>query len=344
VSREQRSPVDVVAVGLGAIGLGLSRRVLAQARFRLVAAVDADPAKAGRPLDELLESTMAANGLRVGAGINALPPGEPSSVALLSTVSRVEDIAPQVVALVSAGYNVLTTCEELSYPWESREASLEIEAAAVAGGRSVVATGINPGFLLDTLPRALTAACVSVDRVGVHRFVDLGHRRTALQQKVGVGLSPAEFRDLADAGKLGHVGLRHSALLLAEGMGWTLDTFEEELKPAIAESDVDSALGPIREGSVIGQHQTGQGRIGGREVVFFRLDMYLGAESKDEIVIEGTPPVHQVIHGGVNGDVGTEAMVTNLIPLVASARPGLLTMTHLMPLGWRSSHALSNGG
>lgn len=52
-------------------------------------------------------------------------------------------------------------------------------------------------------------------------------------------------------------------------------------------------------------------------------------EEYDSIEINGIPPIHQKIIGGVHGDVGTAAMVVNLIPIVINARPGLLTMKDL---------------
>ncbi|MHA1678512.1 MAG: hypothetical protein ACTSW3_07010 [Promethearchaeota archaeon] len=38
------------------------------------------------------------------------------------------------------------------------------------------------------------------------------------------------------------------------------------------------------------------------------------------------PSIHQKIIGGVHGDLGTAAMVVNLIPRVIDAKPGLLAM------------------
>ena len=52
-------------------------------------------------------------------------------------------------------------------------------------------------------------------------------------------------------------------------------------------------------------------------------------EEYDSIEIEGFPNIHQKIIGGINGDIGTAAIVANLIPKVVIAKPGLLAMKDL---------------
>lgn len=231
-----------------------------------------------------------------------------------------------------AGYNVVSTCEELSWPYAHADAAQRIDAIARTAGVSVLGAGINPGFLMDVLPLTLSAACVRVDRVFVRRVVDTNQRRVPLQQKVGVGMTVDVFRERAAAGLLGHVGLRQSAMLLATGLGWTLDEYRETLEPAIAERATDTPLGAVPAGSAIGQRQLAVGARGGSEVIRLDLEMLAGANPVDVIQIEGEPPLRSVVEGGINGDIGTEAMVTNLIPTVAAARPGLLTMRDVAPL------------
>ncbi len=65
------------------------------------------------------------------------------------------------------------------------------------------------------------------------------------------------------------------------------------------------------------------------------LDMYAGAPAQDEIVIAGEPGLRSRIEGGLNGDVGTVGVIANLVPVVAAAGPGLLTMRDVVRLrGW----------
>jgi 4-hydroxy-tetrahydrodipicolinate reductase len=207
-----------------------------------------------------------------------------------------------------------------------------IDAAARANGVSVIGSGINPGFLMDTLPLTLTAACTRVDHVLVRRVVDTNQRRIPLQQKTGVGMKAEDFRARAAAGTLGHVGLRQSAMMLADGLGCAIGAYEERLEPVIAEHDTETGLGLVPAGDCIGQRQVATATANGREIIRYELTMSAGASPFDEIIIEGDPPIHQRIEGGVNGDIGTEAVIVNLIPVISAARPGLLTMPDLYPL------------
>ena len=52
----------------------------------------------------------------------------------------------------------MSTAEELSFPWLTHpEEAAEIDAVAKRVGKTVLATGVNPGFVMDSLPLNLTA-------------------------------------------------------------------------------------------------------------------------------------------------------------------------------------------
>jgi 2,4-diaminopentanoate dehydrogenase len=324
--------VHVLVVGLGPIGQRLAGRLVNRAGLCLAGAVDIAPDKVGVDLASLLGSDAAPQ-IRVSDSVPVAPPG---GVALLATGSRLEVVANQVLMLLKAGWDVLSTCEELAYaPAGSASLAAQLDEAARIGGRTVLGAGINPGFLLDVLPLVLSGVCTDVESVGMRRVVDTNARRLALQEKAGVGLQVSEFEKRRDAGTIGHVGLRESLFLVASSLGFPLDGFEQQLEPVVAAQETVTGLGTVPPGWVVGQRQVATGFHHGRQVVHCELVMAAGQNDVDEIDIEGSPPVHCVLQGGVNGDVGTEAIVVNLIPTVAAAGPGLLTMADVLPLHCR---------
>lgn len=110
---------------------------------------------------------------------------------------------------------MVSTCENLSYPWlKTPELATELEQAARDGGVTIVGTGVNPGFVLDALPVLLCRPCEAVHRVEAERVVNTAMRRKQLQLKTGAGLTPEEFHERVRAGQLGHVGLGESAALI----------------------------------------------------------------------------------------------------------------------------------
>ena len=324
--------VPVLCFGLGPIGVQLARRLVDQAGVVVVGGVDTDLERTGRRLGALLGRDD------VNAPIlDRLPaPAPPGGVLVQATVSRLADAVPQALDAVRAGWNVVSTCEELVHP---RGSVTALDRAAREQGVTVVGAGINPGFLMDALPLVLSSVCTSVERVRVRRVVDTDQRRVPLQRKAGVGLKESEFRARVDAGSLGHVGLRESAELLASGLGWSVDRYAETLEPVLARASTDTGLGHVPAGAALGQRQTVEVHCGGVLVIAYELQMSAGAASVDEIEIAGEPSVHQRIAGGVNGDVGTVAVISNLVPTVAAAPPGLLTMGELLPLHSRRGRA-----
>ncbi|HYA01195.1 MAG TPA: dihydrodipicolinate reductase [Candidatus Binatia bacterium] len=331
----EKPPIPVAVVGLGPIGLRICRRILARPELlQLVAVTDKAPEIGGRRLADLLPEASASELV-----INREYPAAPRAGGVLvqTTTSHLTDSHQQLRDFVELGWNVVSTCEELSEPLSvDPKTAADLDALARGKAVTILGTGVNPGFMMDTLPLALTTLCAQVTAVRVHRVVDTNLRREPLQRKAGVGMSADEFRALAAAGRIGHVGLLQSLHLIARGLGWALDSTEVRLEPVIAERETASGIGPVPAGSVIGQAQVATGHVGAREVIRFELEMVAGRPGTDEVWITGDPSFHEEIHGGINGDIGTEAVVTNLIGPVAEARPGLLTMADLVPLGCRA--------
>ena len=95
-------------------------------------------------------------------------------VALICTTSFVTQVAPQIIHALNRGSNVITIAEEMAYPWiSSPELSKEIHEVALANGKTVLGTGINPGFVLDILIITMTGVCKRVDHILGRRVNDL---------------------------------------------------------------------------------------------------------------------------------------------------------------------------
>jgi 4-hydroxy-tetrahydrodipicolinate reductase len=236
---------------------------------------------------------------------------------------------------VKAGLNVISTSEELSFPWKrDPELAQKIDILAKELGVAAVGTGINPGYLMDTLPLMLTAQCLNVKSIKITRMMDSAKRRVPFQVKVGTGLTHEEFRERIESESItGNVGLLESINIISEGLGWGLDE-PTELTPetAISEKETETSLSRIKTGYVIGLKSIAYGKKDGQEVI--NLEFCANAavdEEYDEIIIEGEPNIHQKIIGEVHGDIGTVAVTVNTIPRVIDAPTGLKAMKDLPP-------------
>ena len=320
--------IRTVLFGVGAIGAGIGRLAAERDEIELAGAIDGAADKAGTPLYDVLAVAPragAANPPIVSDADEALARIRPQLV-LHATGSYLADVLPQLVACARAGANVVSTCEELSYPWRRHpELAKQLDAEAKAGGATVLGTGINPGFIMDTLAATISGVCQRVERIRVARIVDVSTRREQLQRKVGVGLTIEEFRQRAATGRFGHVGLPESCWLLASALGWQLESLEETLDPVVG-----------ADGRAAGQLQRAVAKANGRTVIEATVRMSTDVDAaRDEIEIDGTPPVRLVLEGGVPGDGATASVVLNAARRVVDHAPGLVTMLDLPPIAGR---------
>ena len=220
----------VLQMGMGPLGIKIGEFIADRKGITTVAAIDKHPDLQNKSLDELsskLSSDIVINN-DLEETINKTKP----HAVILTTVSDLERITPQIIDLVNLGVPVVSTCEELSYPWEtSAELSSQIDEAAKANNVAVVGTGVNPGFLMDALPTFLTSICQQVDSITVKRFQDASFRRGPFQKKIGAGLSLDEFEQRKQEGTLRHVGLNESMRFIGHSMGWKIDRTEDIIFP-----------------------------------------------------------------------------------------------------------------
>jgi hypothetical protein len=330
------SKLRVLSVGLGPIGLAVAGLVRTRSSLELVGVVDLDPAKQGRDLGDLLGGG-GETGLEVEVNLAAAIERARPEAALLCTSSFLPEVRGSVIELASAGVDVVTPCEEMLVPdFQHPEIAAEIDRAALAGGATVVGTGVNPGFVLDFLPIALSGACRAVRGVRGRREVDAGTRREPLQRKVGAGLEREEFEARVRSGRMGHQGMRESVALIDRALGLGLDSINQTVAPVLAERDLSTRYLTVRRGQVAGVHNIGTGRRGGETVVELDLKMYVGApEPRDEIELDADPPLHLILEGGVPGDDATAAILVNTLARVAASPPGLKTILDLPLAGPR---------
>jgi 4-hydroxy-tetrahydrodipicolinate reductase len=197
---------------------------------------------------------------------------------------------------------------------------------------TILGTGINPGFLMDTLPITLTGVCQEIKQIQVERVMDAASRRAPFQKKIGAGLSVEEFREKLENKQIsGHVGLEQSVAMIADALKWNLQAIEKgAVEPVIAEKPVESKVVKVERGKVAGLKQSSRGIKDGKPVITLLFKAYIGAEEEyDSITIEGTPSVHEKISPCVHGDIATAAIIVNSIPKVINAEPGLKTMKDL---------------
>jgi 4-hydroxy-tetrahydrodipicolinate reductase len=321
-----KKKIRVLQFGVGPIGASVVRLVRQKAALEIVAAVDNDPAKAGRDLGDVVGASDAPWGVTISPDAAAAFENQ-VDVAIHSTSSYLATVMDQLLTCIDAGCCIVSTCEELAYPFRKHpDLATRLDSAAKDEGIALVGTGVNPGFVMDKLVLTLSAASQRVDSVRATRIVDASKRRLPLQKKIGAGMTAEEFREQVAAGVIKHHGLPESVAMVADGLGLVVDDISETIEPVITEEKVQTEFLEVPRGRVAGVHQIARGTAGGNEKIFMELKMYVGAKQPaDSIELRGEPNLSLVIPGGTHGDIATAAVVVNAIPAILAAPAGLRT-------------------
>ena len=315
----------VIQYGVGPIGAGIVRLMLEKPGIEIVGALDVDPAKVGKDLGEVAEAGRET-GIRVSDRPEVVLKTS-ADVVVHSTSSYLTDVAEQLFGCLEQGLNVISTCEELAYPFRKHpKLSEQLDRMARGRGVAILGTGVNPGFVMDKLVLTLATACQRVFSVSVKRTVNASERRLPLQKKVGAGLTAEEFRSQVEAGRIKHHGLPESAAMLADSLGLSVDNITETIEPVLATDTVRTPFLEVPAGRVAGVRQVARGLSAGEAMVSLELQMYVGArDPADEVAIHGVPDLSFRIPGGTHGDLATAAVVVNCLPALLEAKPGLRT-------------------
>jgi 4-hydroxy-tetrahydrodipicolinate reductase len=319
--------IRVVHIGLGPIGAAVAQQISERPGFVITGAIDLDPSKIGHDVGDVIGASSRLR-VRIQDDADAVLKAARPDVVVHCTSSSLRAVMPQLARILKFKVPIVSTTEELAYPWRSeKRLAREIDAMARKANVAVLATGVNPGFAMDAFPIMVTAACARVEKVAVNRIQDARIRRLPFQQKIGAGLSAEEFEERVAAGTVRHVGFRESIAMIADAVGFRLSRITDSIRPQMAAKNVSSDFLKVRAGQVAGIIQDGVGYVGDEAVITLHLEAYLGApQSYDSVEITGVPHLTAKFEGGIHGDIATASMTVNAIPKVLSAAPGLRTM------------------
>ena len=319
----------VIQYGLGPIGSAAARHITQRAGLTLVGGVDIDPAKTGRDMGDVIGLEQPL-GFKVSKTLAEALALSSADVVVHTTSSYFDLFENQIIEILNAGLDVVSTAEELSFPWLAHPAeAARIDEAAKKAGKTALGTGVNPGFLMDSLPLNLTAICQRVDRIDVTRSQNASARRGPFQAKIGAGMTVEQFKEKVNSGRMGHVGLPESMGMVFHTLGKDLARYEDSIEPVVADSLIQTDFFTVQPGQVRGLKQVARGFTAEGE--FMTLTFIAALEEpvdQDTIKISGSPNL-EVTLKGTNGDIATVAIAVNAIKRVKGASPGLATMPTL---------------
>jgi 2,4-diaminopentanoate dehydrogenase len=334
-----KKKIRAIQYGVGPIGASIARLMREKQAIEICGAIDTDPAKVGRDLGEVVGASDAPWGVKISADAKEVL-DQAADVVIHSTSSSLPKVMEQLLACLEAESCIVSTCEELSYPYRTHpELAAKLDAAAKDWGVALVGTGVNPGFVMDKLVVTLAAVSQRIEHAKALRIVDASKRRLPLQKKIGAGMTVDEFRAQVAAGVIKHVGLPESVAMVADSLNLPVEEITETIEPMVASERVQTEFLVVEAGQAAGVHQIARGVGGGKELVYLELQMYVGAKNPaDTIELKGHPNISLVIPGGSHGDIATASVAVNSIPVILDAPAGLRTSRDL-PIGFFSPNA-----
>lgn len=308
--------------------------------------------KVGKDAGEL------ANGVPIGVmatnDVDALLALEPDCVIYAASgPERDAGAIADYERILSAGINVVTTTSTtlinpLAYNPAHRE---RLEAATTAGGSSIFASGIEPGFLCDYLPIALSSASRSISKVHcfeIALYDDYGVKEIMIDA-LGFGQPLAhEPWIMLPGGITSEFG--GQVQFIADGLGVEVTEFREFYDRRLTEEPIETAFGTVEPGTTGAIRFGCIGVVDGREAIVIdhitRLARHVGTdwpigeedlsynikiEGKPDFDVWVTPTLKDPAEAGV-GHMGSGAgamlatamRVLNAVPYVVDAEPGLL--------------------
>jgi 2,4-diaminopentanoate dehydrogenase len=253
-----------------------------------------------------------------------------------------------ICALLASGKNVVSTAlTPLIYPASMGPQVVDrLEKACAEGGATFHATGIEPGWASEVLPLAISGILGRVDSLVIQELLDYSTYDNAfmLFDVMGFGRPPDDTDVIgADPSVLGSV-FRAPLMLVAEGLGATIDEFTFDRQVSVAEDAFDVAAGRIDVGTVEALRFSATAIIAGRRALTVEHVTRLRPDAAPtwpsgrgwKVTVEGVPSMVLEAKIAVNGEdendqgcLGTAMHAVHAIAPVCAAPPGIKTFLDL---------------
>lgn len=334
--------IRTIQYGLGAMGSQMAQLMFSKRCLEVVGAISASGRLAGEDLGKAIGLDQEV-GIEISADARKVFSTVDADVVLHATSSWMEETFSQIREALETGKNVITIAEEASNPWvkSTERVAQEIDELAKKKGVTFLGTGVNPGFMLDYLPIALTGVLKEVDKIHIRRVIDWSRYGLGPFEHICAGKNIEQFNEAHAKGEVAfHVGLEQSMRLTAEALGWEVDEYKETEEVRISKSRRETQHGVIKPGTVCGYDQVGYGFRQGKEVLTYEMVGIVNPDPQEDgtdvgtyISIDGVPSAEITVGGelAAQGGWATVASVVNSIPRVVAARPGLVTVAELPP-------------
>ncbi len=241
----------VVVWGTGNVGIPALRIVAASPELELVGVLVSNPAKVGRDAGAL--AGLEPLGIEATDDVDAILDLRPDAVAYCASGDfRPAEALDDVEKALRAGANVVSTSIYPLYDPTSAPAALRarMTAACREGGTSCFVSGIDPGFINDVIPLALSGLCEEIREIRAFEIFNYAYydQPEAVRTLIGFGEPMSQTPPMILPGVPTMIwgGVIR---LLARGLGLEIDEVDEVVERRPLEKTVENRLGVFEAGT-----------------------------------------------------------------------------------------------
>lgn len=339
----------VIVWGTGNVGAPALRAVLSHQDLELVGVVVSSEAKDGKDAGELAELGVVTGVKATRDWRGLIARGADAVVYAALAEVRFEEAVEEVLECLRAGINVVTsTMYFLQYAATAPEPlASEIREITAKSGASLMASGIDPGWGMDSLPLFLSAISSDITEIRSREIFNYKHydQPNIVRNVVGFGLPMDQTPPM-----LMEFGLKMvwepMVRALGDALNRPVDAVSVFVERRPLEKDVSApGMGVFEKGTqgafrfeVVGHHK-------GKKLFVVehitRIDNDCApdwpyppeGEGCHAVVITGNPTVHVSVHSedrykahspGAGGNATAACRIVNAIPFVCDAPPGIV--------------------
>jgi 2,4-diaminopentanoate dehydrogenase len=341
-------PLRVIQWTTGNIGRRSLHAIIGRPDMELVGVFAHGPEKVGKDAADLA-GWLEQTGITATNDVDALIALKPDACCYNPLWPNIDEL----VRLLEAGINVCSSAAWITGGKQTEQDRKRIQKACLQGNSTMFGSGAHPG-MSNLVGMVLSCACERVDEIRITESVDCSTYESA-ETQTAMGFSrPPDSPGLSESVRRESEVFAESAAMMADAMGATLDrmTFDVTFTPATDDSNL--GFMQIPKGTVGGVFGYHRGWVGDRNIVSVGFNWIMGdhveppkpLEHGHVVQVFGLPDMRTVIHclppkdwtepGFMGlGMIYTALPVTNAVPKVVAAEPGIITLADLPPITGR---------
>ncbi|MDG3010232.1 dihydrodipicolinate reductase [Rhodococcus sp. D2-41] len=340
-------PLRVIQWTTGNIGRRSLHAILGRDDMELVGVYAHGADKVGVDAADLAvfprTGAIAPSGVLATNDIDALIALDPDACVYNPLWSSTDEL----VRLLESGINVCTSAGWINGTKLDPAERARVADACKRGQSTIFGSGAHPG-MTNTVGLALSASCERVDHIRITESVDCSTYASAdTQRAMGFAQDP-DTPGLAASVRRESEVFAESVAMMADALCATLDRIDFDVTFTAATGDSDLGFMTIPAGTVAGVYGYHRGWVGEKNLISVGFNWTMGGhvtppkplKHGHDIQVFGVPnmrtTIHCLPHDGWDEDgfmglgmIYTAMPVTNAVPRVVAAAPGIATLADL---------------